>query len=320
MFIGECTTTYGQDNIENDISVILHNISLEEAILNNITYCHCNVSSDRSYTARYVSNLPYRNNFTFSANLDHNETNNNETDSFCCKTISDYNRDCDLLDNILFNLSDMCALSNLTSEELIRLSELSRSDYFHVVRLLKSSRSYIKFGYGFFRVKSIIDCLANEDLVICTSPNCNDNLFLKISNYKKIAFIFPSELLISGTLEKPHSMPNCMKIEYKPKIHSDAEIIWPLIDNNNSLSSLTNISKVTFWARGEKGGERAEFYFADKSLSTGLVVLNDDWEIYSINLTGINQELVKKGFAYATNRYQNPVGSIIYIDDIKFEL
>ncbi|MCM8802980.1 MAG: glycosyl hydrolase family 17 protein [Candidatus Omnitrophica bacterium] len=140
--------------------------------------------------------------------------------------------------------------------------------------------------------------------------------------------------------EFPHSGKTCIKIIYSPTtFDSWAGIYWQYPINNWGEYpgyTISGASKLTFWARGEKGNEKAEFKVGgiNKSpyhnpkfpyqdsfgpLTTGIVNLTKDWKKYSIDLKKENLSNVIGGFCWVTNRSQNPKGCIIYVDDIKFE-
>jgi len=101
---------------------------------------------------------------------------------------------------------------------------------------------------------------------------------------------------------------------------------WGNRDGGFNLSCAT---KLTFWARGEKGGEKAELKVGglkgayqdslQPALSTGPIVLTKDWKQYTLNLSGKNLSHIIGGFVWATNKPSNPNGATIYLDDIRFE-
>ena len=103
---------------------------------------------------------------------------------------------------------------------------------------------------------------------------------------------------------------------------------WAQVDGGFDLSCAT---KVTFWARGENGGEWAEFkvgglhgQYNDSfgPVSTGSFRLTDEWKQYSISLAGKDLSHVIGGFVWVTNTDRNrgnPNGATIYLDDIRYE-
>jgi len=136
--------------------------------------------------------------------------------------------------------------------------------------------------------------------------------------------------------DNPHSEPTCIKITYsaaKSQGKGWAGIYWQYPDSNWGDNpdgrDLTGATKLTFWARGEKGGEKAEFKVGgitgkypdsiQPPVSTGVIVLSDKWQQYTIDLTGMDLSHVIGGFCWVTNKHQNPNGCTIYLDDIRFE-
>ena len=103
-------------------------------------------------------------------------------------------------------------------------------------------------------------------------------------------------------------------------------------DYPNAGFNLTGATKLTFYARGEKGGEEVEFFvggigWPDKpykeslpKISTGYVTLSKEWKQYSIDLTGKDLSYVLSGFGWITNAPRNLGREItFYIDDIRFD-
>jgi hypothetical protein len=90
---------------------------------------------------------------------------------------------------------------------------------------------------------------------------------------------------------------------------------------------LRGARKLTFWARGEKGGEAVSFSFgilgADKKYpdsgkgESGTLTLTPQWEQYTIGLVGKDLSNIKTGFCWIVARNAEPV--TFYLDDIQFE-
>ena len=135
--------------------------------------------------------------------------------------------------------------------------------------------------------------------------------------------------------DKPFSGDTCIKLVYSGKVTNGARWAgmywqnppnnWGNVDGGYDLSKAT---KVTFWARGEKGGERIEEFrigglmgqFPDSdSASMGPVILTKDWKQYVIDLKGKDLNYISGGFAWSTNVDVNPQGAVFYLDDIKYE-
>lgn len=127
----------------------------------------------------------------------------------------------------------------------------------------------------------------------------------------------------------------CVKIVYSGKASQGARwagVYWLNPANNwgtvDAGFDLSKAGKLTFWARGEKGGERIEEFkvggimaeFSDSDSATiGPVLLNKEWTQYTIDLKGKDMSYIIGGFAWSTNVDNNPDGAAFYLDEIKFE-
>lgn len=109
-------------------------------------------------------------------------------------------------------------------------------------------------------------------------------------------------------------------------------------DYPNAGFDMRGTTRLTFWARGERGGERVEFFalgigrdhhsgdsikpYPDSSpkVSTGYLTLSTDWQQYSITLKGKDLSYVIGGFGWVTSAFENNNQDItFYIDDIQFD-
>ena len=136
-------------------------------------------------------------------------------------------------------------------------------------------------------------------------------------------------------MENPHSGTTCIKIVYNNKASQGARwsgIYWQNPPNNWGTKpggyDLTGAKKMTFWARGAKGGERIEEFkvggitgeYADSDVAgIGPVVLTAEWQQYTIDLDGKDLSSISGGFSWATNLDANPEGCTFFIDDLKYE-
>jgi len=136
-------------------------------------------------------------------------------------------------------------------------------------------------------------------------------------------------------LEKPKSGTTSIQISFSNKATQGARwsgIYWQNPPNNWGTRpggyDLTGAKKLTFWARGEKGGERIEEFkmggitgeYADSdSAGIGPVVLTTEWQQFTIDLEGKDLSSISGGFCWATNLDVNPEGGTFYLDDIKYE-
>ena len=138
-----------------------------------------------------------------------------------------------------------------------------------------------------------------------------------------------------GSKEDPYLGNTCIKITYSGKATQGARWVgmywqnpannWGTVDAGYDLSRAT---KVTFWARGAKGGERIEEFkvggimgeFSDSDTATvGPVILNKEWTQYTIDLKGKDISYIIGGFCWSTNLDVNPEGAAFYLDEIKYE-
>ena len=136
--------------------------------------------------------------------------------------------------------------------------------------------------------------------------------------------------------ENPMSGESCIRTAYTNKSGTRwAGIYWQNPPNNwgtvpNAGFDLRGATKLTFWAKGERGGEIInEFkmggissgdYIDSDSASIGPIQLTQDWKKYEIDLRGKDLSYVIGGFCWATNIDVNdPNGIIFYLDEIKYE-
>ncbi len=113
----------------------------------------------------------------------------------------------------------------------------------------------------------------------------------------------------------------------------------------NAGIDLSGATALTFWARGEQGGEVVDFFMGgvgwtgnmknnpctptfpgvcpapDSTSAVKLTVtLTTQWTQYSINLAGKDLHYVLGGFGWGVNGALNPTGAVFYLDDIQYEL
>ena len=138
------------------------------------------------------------------------------------------------------------------------------------------------------------------------------------------------------SIENPYSGTNCLQFIYTAKKSQGqgwAGIYWQNPANNWGSKKggfdLTGMTKITFWARGAKGGEIIQkfvmggikgTYPDSSSVEFGPVVLTDAWKQYTINLAGKDLSYVSGGFGWVTTADLNQEGATFYLDDVKFEV
>ncbi len=128
----------------------------------------------------------------------------------------------------------------------------------------------------------------------------------------------------------------CIKITYSAKAAQGnkwAGMYWQHPANNWGASAtggydLTGATRLTFWARGEEGGEKIDTFkvggisglHPDSSMSQiTSVALTKEWKQYAIPLEGKDLSHIIGAFCWSTGKDVNPRGLTMYLDDIQFE-
>jgi len=91
---------------------------------------------------------------------------------------------------------------------------------------------------------------------------------------------------------------------------------------------LTGAKKLSFWARGDLGGEvineakiggiSGKFRDSDTA-GIGPITLSKEWQQFVINLEGVDLSYISGGFCWSTNLDLNKNGCTFYLDDIAYE-
>lgn len=128
----------------------------------------------------------------------------------------------------------------------------------------------------------------------------------------------------------PHTGSTCMKCAYRGG-DQFIGVAWqsPPNDWGNLPGgfNLKGATKLTFWARGQDGGEVVSFKFGILGSDAKYhdsdhgelpdVSLTKDWKQYSIDLSGKDLSCIKTGFVWAMAAHSTPV--TFYLDDIQYE-
>lgn len=107
----------------------------------------------------------------------------------------------------------------------------------------------------------------------------------------------------------------------------------------NAGIDLVGATALTFWARGDHGGERIDFFMGGvgRNAETGqpmpgfpfpdstpavktTVTLTPSWQKHRLELAGKDLHYVLGGFGWAASDQLNPAGAVFYLDDIEYEL
>jgi len=138
-----------------------------------------------------------------------------------------------------------------------------------------------------------------------------------------------------ASTERPHDGATAIKFTFKSSSANAvrwAGVFWQDPPNNwgekNGGFDLTGAGKLTFWARGAKGGEVIKEFkvggikgnYADSDeITMGPVTLDKTWKQYAIGLKERDLTAISGGFCWATDLDSNPDGLTFYLDDIRFE-
>jgi len=133
-----------------------------------------------------------------------------------------------------------------------------------------------------------------------------------------------------------HRGKTCIKVVYDIECSRADEkwagVYWLNPANNwgsrKGGFDLTGAKRLTFWARGEKGGEQVQEFtmggitgdYPDSDTAMiGPVILSPQWRKYTIDLRGKNLTYISGGFAWTTSEEVNPEDCTFYLDDIRYE-
>ncbi|AKL97989.1 hypothetical protein [Endomicrobium proavitum] len=93
--------------------------------------------------------------------------------------------------------------------------------------------------------------------------------------------------------------------------------------------NITGSERLSFWARGENGGETINAFIVggiqgsnsedSDSRSIGPIELTAEWEQYIIWLSDADLSNIIGGFGFTVTRQSNPAGCVFYLDNIMYE-
>ncbi|MBU1087616.1 MAG: hypothetical protein KKD05_08915 [Candidatus Omnitrophica bacterium] len=136
-----------------------------------------------------------------------------------------------------------------------------------------------------------------------------------------------------GWQENPQSGSTCVKIKY----NATGDFGWAGLYWVNPVGNwgqkkggydLRFAKKLTFWAKGEKGGEHIAVFRLGGLKGTypdsdnhgiGPVVLTPEWKQYAVDVSQRNLKYIFAGFSFALTKAHNRKGCIFYLDNIKYE-
>lgn len=186
-------------------------------------------------------------------------------------------------------------------------------------------------GMVYSKVPAIKGMASGKPFNVYTDAKAADNHFIPSGWMGDYGDLKINDKWVSN----PKNGATCLQIVYTNKATQGARwsgIYWQNPANNWGNRpggyDLTGATKLTFWARGEKGGERIEEFkmggisgeFPDSDAAgIGPVTLTTEWRQYTIDLTGKDLSSISGGFCWATNLDVDPDGATFYLDDIRYE-
>jgi len=138
-----------------------------------------------------------------------------------------------------------------------------------------------------------------------------------------------------GSRVDPADGPTCIRVIYSGFSHQGnkwAGIYWQEPRGNwGEIArgfNLQGMTRLTFWARGAKGGERIATFKVGGirgpqpdtgTVEIGPVTLSSSWKQYEIDLTGVDLSKISGGFAWSVGKNDNPGPITFYLDEIRYE-
>ncbi|MEM6854719.1 MAG: glycoside hydrolase family 2 TIM barrel-domain containing protein [Planctomycetota bacterium] len=132
-----------------------------------------------------------------------------------------------------------------------------------------------------------------------------------------------------ASTDNPKSGNTCLKVTYNNP-GGWAGVVWqnPINDWGDKPGGfeLTGATRLSFWARGAKGGERVKIGFGildrtkkfyDSAKAEQEFTLSREWQQFSFDLTDKNMSCIKTGFYWVVAGQGEPLN--FYFDDIVYE-
>lgn len=128
---------------------------------------------------------------------------------------------------------------------------------------------------------------------------------------------------------QPHSGATCLQVTFA-KGDGWGGVVWQSPANDWGTApgglDLSAAKKLTFWARGDSGGEKVKFGFGiigidkqfhDSAKAELSVTLTKDWTNYAIDLANKDMSCIKSGFSWVVGGQGQPV--TFFVDDAIWE-
>ncbi len=156
------------------------------------------------------------------------------------------------------------------------------------------------------------------------------------THYFPSGYMGDSDLKMSGAYTKTHNGQGpALRVYYSAKGPKGwAGLYWQDPADNWGTTpgragyDLRGATKLTFWARGENGGEKIHEFriggivgkYPDSDVaSIGPIRLSQEWKQYTIDLRKRDLRHIIAGFGFFLNKLENRGGITFYLDDIEFQ-
>jgi hypothetical protein len=129
--------------------------------------------------------------------------------------------------------------------------------------------------------------------------------------------------------DQPHAGKTCIRVDFTQG-KGWGGVVWQSPDGDWGDRAggldLAGAKKLTFWARGQKGGEEVSFElglighdkrFFDTANAKLKTTLTAEWKQYSIDLSGKDLSRIKTGFCWTVAASGEPI--TFFLDDIQYE-
>ncbi|OQA23741.1 MAG: hypothetical protein BWY59_02542 [Verrucomicrobia bacterium ADurb.Bin345] len=162
----------------------------------------------------------------------------------------------------------------------------------------------------------------------------NYRLLPAVENFAASGFMGDvSDVRLAGSYEgtREEGFP-CLRVKYAALGEAGwAGVMWQNPANNwgtvDGGYNLGRAKRLSFWARGERGGEVVEFIVGGASavfpdsdgLTTGDVTLRTDWTHYHFDLSQADLSYISSGFGFVIKQDENPRGCTFFLDEVRYQ-
>jgi hypothetical protein len=162
----------------------------------------------------------------------------------------------------------------------------------------------------------------------------NNALFPPVKNFAPSGYMGDvADLKLSGSYKNLYQEGYpCLKIMYTAEGSMGwAGVSWQNPANNwgefDGGYNLKKAKQLSFWAKGDKGGEIVEFKLGgtaanhpdSENLTSGPITLTNIWTQYILELDDADLFYISAGFGFTAKQDSNPKGCLFYLDDVKYE-